>query len=129
MAAIDNFVPASYVKDLVEKEKKTHKEVSEILRQVYPGVDGLSERSVRRYCATYGIRRHDTTLTSTDLDIVVSAAVAEVSVFYFLLLKPCSTPYFRVNTDLYFHCWVRYRSCRFSIGAERRVAKNTRHNE
>ena len=89
MAAIKYLVSASYVKDLFKKKE------SEILRQVYPGENGLSERSISRYYATYGIRRHDTTLTSTDLRTVVSAAVAEVSVFfcYFLFLKPGRTPF------------------------------------
>ena len=34
----------SYIKKLVEKQAKTHREVTEILRQRYPGVEGLSAR-------------------------------------------------------------------------------------
>ena len=59
MAGIEKVVTDSYIKELVEKEAKTHREVSEILRQRYPGVEGLSERSVRRYCAKNNIQRHD----------------------------------------------------------------------
>ena len=59
MAGIEKVVTVSYIKELVEKQAKTHREVSEKLRQRYPGVEGLSERSVRRYCATINIQRQD----------------------------------------------------------------------
>ena len=72
MAVIEKVVTVSYIKELVEKQAKTHREVSEILRQRYPGIEGLSERSVRRYCATY--ERHDSGLTSGDLENLVTFA-------------------------------------------------------
>ena len=59
MAGIEKVVTVSYIKELVEKEAKTDREVSEILRQRYPGVESLSERSVRRYCAKNNIQPHD----------------------------------------------------------------------
>ena len=68
MARIEKVVTVSYIKKLVEKQAKTHREVSEILRQRYPGVEGLCERSVRRYCATNNIQRHDSGLISLDVD-------------------------------------------------------------
>ena len=71
MAGIEKVVTVSYIKELVEKQAKTHREVSEILRQRYPGVKDLSKRSVRRYCATY--ERHDSGLTSGDLENVVTS--------------------------------------------------------
>ena len=77
MAGIEKVVTARYVKELVEVQGKTHREVSDILRQEHPGMDGLSERSVRRYCATNEIRRHDSRLTN--VDDVVASAIAEVS--------------------------------------------------
>ena len=49
MAGIEKVVTVSYIKELVEKQAKTHKEVSELLRQRYPAVEGLSERSARRH--------------------------------------------------------------------------------
>ena len=70
MAGIEEVVNVSYIKELVEKQAKTHREVSEILKQRYTGVEGLSERSVRRYCAANNIQRHDSGLTSLDLDNV-----------------------------------------------------------
>ena len=47
MAGVENVVTVRYVKELVEEQGKTHKEVADILRQQHPGVNGLSERSVR----------------------------------------------------------------------------------
>ena len=70
LAGIEEVVNVSYIKELVEKQAKTNKEVSEILKQRYTGVEGLSERSVRRYCAANNIQRHDSGLTSLDLDNV-----------------------------------------------------------
>ena len=75
IARIEKVVTVSYIKKLVEKQAKTHREVSEILRQRYPGVEGLSERSVRRYCATDNIQRHVSVLTSVDVDNVVASAI------------------------------------------------------
>ena len=37
MARIEKVVTVSYIKELVEKQAKTHREVSGILRQRYPG--------------------------------------------------------------------------------------------
>ena len=84
MAGIEKIVTARYVKELVEEKGKTHREVSDILVQQHPGVNGLSERSVRRFCATNGIRRHDSRLTCVDVDNVVTSAIVEVSVASFL---------------------------------------------
>lgn len=43
--AIESLGVDRYLRKLVENDKKSHKEVSILLRQAYPGVDGLSERS------------------------------------------------------------------------------------
>ena len=70
-------------------EEKTHRKVSDILRQEHPGIDGLSERSVRRYCATNGIRRHDSRLTNVD-----DVTIEEVSLVSFCNIK---TKKYRTN--------------------------------
>ena len=81
MAGVENVVTARYVKELVEEKGcKTHKEVADILRQQYPGVNGLSERSVRRFCATNGIRRYDSRVTGVDIHNVVTSVIADVIV-------------------------------------------------
>ena len=76
MAGMENVVTARYVKELVEEQGKTHKEVADILRQQHPGENGLSERSIRRFCATKGIRR----VTGVDVHNVFTSAIAEVIV-------------------------------------------------
>ena len=61
----------------VQEERKSYKQISEELKGLYPGVRGLSVRSVRRYCDRYNI--HTTSLLSDDdLDRVVSSSVAKV---------------------------------------------------
>ena len=80
MAGVQNVVTARYVKELVEEKGKTHKEVADILGQQYPGVNGLSERSVRRFCATNGIRRYDSRVTGVDIHNVVTSVIADVIV-------------------------------------------------
>ena len=80
MEGMENVVTARYVKELVEEQGKTYKEVADILRQQHPGVNGLSERSVRRFFATNGIRRYDSRVTGVDVYNAVTSAIAEVIV-------------------------------------------------
>lgn len=80
MSAIEKVATANYIKELVENQGKTNKEISQLLKHNFQGVCGLSERSVRRFCAEKGIRRHDSNLTSSDVDKVVSSAIARVCV-------------------------------------------------
>ena len=87
MAGMENVVTARYVKELVEEQGKTHREVADILRQQHPGVNGLSERSVRRFCATNGIRRYDSRVTGVDVHNVVTSAIAEVIVASFYNIR------------------------------------------
>lgn len=53
----------------------THKDVAEHLSQIGVG-RGCSARTVRRFCASHGVRRE---VSDTQLEIAVSAAVQEVS--------------------------------------------------
>jgi hypothetical protein len=41
-------------------ERKTHQEISDILRKRYPGIKGLSVISVGRFCVKNGIRTRKT---------------------------------------------------------------------
>ena len=50
MAGMENVVTARYVKELVEEQGKTHKEVADILRQQHPGVNGISEECQAILC-------------------------------------------------------------------------------
>ena len=70
------------ISDLIERkivhECKTHKQVSEDLKRLFPGQTGLSTRSVRRFCCEEGIRR-TSRVTDTQLDRVVANTVAKVN--------------------------------------------------
>ena len=65
------------------RTKKTHKEVSEILKRSYPNIKGLSERSVRRFCEANNIHLRDRKLSTAELDAAVSSAISEGSAIIF----------------------------------------------
>ena len=48
-------VDENMVIDLIKNKKLSYNEVSEVLGGVYPGLRGLSWRSVRRFCNERGI--------------------------------------------------------------------------
>ena len=81
---MENVVTARYVQELVEEQGKTRKEVTDILRQKHPGVNGISDRSVKVFFATNGIRRYDSLVTGVDVHNVVTSAIAEVIPFIIL---------------------------------------------
>ena len=39
-----------FIRDLFIHQKKIHVEISDVLKKMYPGEKGFSERTVRRYC-------------------------------------------------------------------------------
>jgi hypothetical protein len=59
MATLESIAAAgSLVKKLVLEENRSHSDVSEVLKAVFPTVTrGLSWRSVRRYCERNNIHR------------------------------------------------------------------------
>ena len=77
MATLE-FLP---VRDIISKgvieRRKTHKQISDELKLLYPGVRGLSARSVRRYCENHNV--HSSSMVSDgDLDRIVSSSIAKV---------------------------------------------------
>ena len=46
-----------FVRQKVEVEKCTHKQLSSHLQQCYPGEKGFSLRSIERFCGEKGIRK------------------------------------------------------------------------
>ena len=69
-----------FVKRNLIEDNKTHKHVSEILRQKFPEVTrGFSERNVPLFWAKYGIRR----LNEYEVDFIVQDCVNDVSSFLF----------------------------------------------
>lgn len=66
-----------FVRDLFLHRKKTHAEISNTLKQMYPGEKGFSERTVRRFCLNNNIVRNR--ITTDELEGHVRAAVKQVS--------------------------------------------------
>ena len=65
------------MRSLVLTERKSHKEISNILTERNPGVRGLSAMSVRRFCEKNGIRTR-TTLDAKEIENEVSKCVSQV---------------------------------------------------
>ncbi|KAK3724997.1 hypothetical protein QZH41_017473, partial [Actinostola sp. cb2023] len=66
-----------YIRNLVEKEGKSAKDVSVILQSRYPNARGFSSRTIQRFCNERGIK--STAKISDDtLDTVVEHAVSQV---------------------------------------------------
>lgn len=63
----------------VKEERRSHKQISVELKGLYPGVRGLSIRSVRRFCEKHDIHVMSL-LTNEELDRVVSSSVAKVHI-------------------------------------------------
>lgn len=57
---------------------KTHAQIATELQARYPGERGFSARSVRRFCANYGITA-SSGLSDDHLDKVVASGIAKVS--------------------------------------------------
>ena len=52
---LSNYVTKSAMENRVKDKKLSHSEISNMLRSENPGVQGLSERSVRRFCTKHSI--------------------------------------------------------------------------
>lgn len=58
---------------------KTYAEISETLKTAYPGENGFSEISVKRYCYKHGI---STKLKTEDVENIVLNAVQQVYIIF-----------------------------------------------
>lgn len=71
------------VRNLVERQDYTHKDVSRYLQSACPGVAGLSAVSVNRFCRERNIHRYvGRTADSGSLDQVICQAVCQVGPYY-----------------------------------------------
>ena len=77
MAALDEH--EYFVREKIELESWTHKQVSVELQRLYPGKRGFSLRSVELFCKEKGIKKL-TDLDDQQLDGVVTHAVLQVYV-------------------------------------------------
>ena len=105
-------VSVEFVKDLVVTQRKTHSEVSLLLKEAYPDRRGLSLRSVRRFCLKNGIHAQNR-LSNDELEQCTKEVVARVGIHGLfvlfvkklplnVLLKKSKVGYFLedVNTQL-----------------------------
>ena len=68
------------------KKSKTYEDISDILRQRFPGLKGFSIASIEPFCKKNCISPR---LSKEYLGEVVSKAVDEVRLFFLSLLSPC----------------------------------------
>ena len=76
--ALDSFV--DFVREKVQRYGWSHKKISLFLQENNPGVRGLSERSVRRFCHQNDIHK-TSRLDNQTLDEVVTKATSMVRLF------------------------------------------------
>ena len=69
-------VDENMVIDLIKNKKLSYNEASEVLGGAYPGLRGLSSRSVRRFCNERGISSRT---SAEDLAEMVSIATSQVN--------------------------------------------------
>ena len=65
------------IKPLVLTEIKTHQEISNILKERYPNMRGLSAINVRRFCNENG-KKTRTTLNDSEIEKKVTKSIAQV---------------------------------------------------
>ena len=75
MAALDNL--KDFVRDKIEKDCWTYRQLSDYLVQAYPGERGFSVRSLERFCATNNIHK-TARISDRTLNQVVTDAIAKV---------------------------------------------------
>ena len=75
---MDN-VGVEFVKDLVVNQRKTHSEVSLLLKEAYPDWRGLTLRSVRRFCLKNVIHVQNR-LSNDELKQCTKEVVAQVGI-------------------------------------------------
>ena len=105
-------VSVEFVKDLVVTQRKTHSEVSLLLKEAYPARRGRSLRSVQRFCLKNGIHAQNR-LSNDELEQCNKEVVARVGIHglfvlfvkklpFYLLLKKAKVRYFLedVNTHV-----------------------------
>ena len=67
-----------FIRDRVEKQRWTHKQISAFLEADHPGQRGFSVRSVERFCSNRGIHKTPR-INDQKLDEAVSKATEMVS--------------------------------------------------
>ena len=75
MAALEGL--EDLIREKVEQDRWSHAQLSDFLKQSYPGVQGFSIRSIQRFCQEKNIHK-TARVTDQELDEAVSDAVSRV---------------------------------------------------
>jgi hypothetical protein len=78
-------------------EGKTYQEISDILKERNPGINGLSIMSVRRFYTTNGIQKK---ITSDEIDVEKEGPESATQVFYFF--QHFKTLFYLIYNRLFF---------------------------
>ena len=74
---LSSVISLDEMKSLVLTKRKTHQEISNILKERHPDMRGLSAMNVRRFCNENGIRTR-TTLDDSEIEKEVTKSITEV---------------------------------------------------
>ena len=75
--ALSSVISLYEMKSLVLTKRKTHQEISNILKERHPDMRGLSAMNVRRFCNESGIRTR-ATLDDSEIEKEVTKSITEV---------------------------------------------------
>ena len=70
-----DLVNENLVLDSIENQKLSYEQVSSVLRETFPGVQGLSSRSVRRFCSKRSISSRVSTEKVTERGMEASSKI------------------------------------------------------
>ena len=84
MAALNTL--EDFIRDRIETDHWTHRQLSDYLQNAYPGERGFSVRSLQRFCGEKDI--HQTARVNTDdLHQAVADAIEKVGMYTCILLE------------------------------------------
>ena len=81
MAALEELGLLGLVGRRIES-RSSHKAIAEELQRLFPSVRGLSARSVRRFCAKYGLQG-TSRLPNPSLDVLIAYAIGKVCNYFY----------------------------------------------
>ena len=73
--ALSSVTSLDEMKSLVLRKRKTHQEISNVIREKYPDMRGLSAMNVKRFCNESWI---GTTLNDSEIEREVTKSIAQV---------------------------------------------------
>ena len=78
-----DLVNENLVIDSIENQKLSYEQVSSVLREIFPGVQDLSSRSVRRFCSERSTSSRVSTEKVTERDMEASRKI--ISAFLIMM--------------------------------------------